>query len=165
MVDLRLPLGDMKPDDMRRLATLTRTYSNGRVRTTIEQDLVLRWIHNNDLPSLYQELKTINMHHADADSVYDVLACPGTDTCRLGIAASRPLATVIEERLKQANGVVSKLARDLHIKISGCPNSCGQHHLGQIGFHGGALPQEGHIAPAFQLHLGGGVSEAGTTIG
>ncbi len=165
IVDMRLPLGDMTPDQMRRLAALTRTFSNGHLRVTIEQDMVLRWIRDEDLPSLYQELKAINMHHADADTVYDVLACPGTDTCRLGISGSRPLATVLEERLKAANGIVSELAKDIHIKISGCPNSCGQHHLGQIGYHGAALPQKGHIAPAFQLHLGGGVSEKGTTIG
>ncbi len=165
MVDIRLPLGDMVPDQMRPLAGLLRQYANGKIRMTIEQNMVVRWVRNEDLPSFYQELKKLKMHHAGVDSVYDILACPGTDTCRLGIAGSRPLASVLEERLQAENGKISELAKDIHIKISGCPNSCGQHHLGQIGFHGAALPQKGHVVPAFQLHLGGGATPDKTTIG
>jgi sulfite reductase (ferredoxin) len=163
VVDVRLVLGDMVPDQMRRLADITRKYCGGKLCLTIEQNMVLRWVYKEDLPALYEELKTINMALPQANTLYDVTACPGTDTCRLGIAASRPLAKVLEERLAAENGEVSELANDLHIKISGCPNSCGQHHLGNIGFHGAALPQEGHTVPAFQLMLGGGVKPDGET--
>jgi len=165
IVEVRCLLGDMVPSQMRQLAALSRKFSNGNLRVSIEQNMHLRWIHNEDLPALYQELKKINLHHAHAQTIYDVTACPGTDTCRLGISASRPMAKVLEERLQAENGTISKLAEDLHIKISGCPNSCAQHHIGQIGFHGAALPQKGHTVPAFQLHLGGGVTPEGTTIG
>lgn len=165
MVEIRTPLGDMVPEQMRSLAELTRKFSNGMLRTSIEQNMHLRYVHHEDLPALYQALKKIDMARADAGTIYDVTACPGTDTCRLGVAASRPLATVLEERLKAENGVVSQLADQLLIKISGCPNSCGQHHIGNIGFSGAALPQDKHVAPAFQLYLGGEVKADSTSIG
>lgn len=163
-VDIRLVTGDIVPKQMRPLAALAKKFAAGQIRMTIEQNMVLRWVHNEDLPTLYHELKKIDVVLPNAQTIYDVTACPGTDTCRLGIAASIPLAKVIEERLAAEDGVVSKLANDIRIKISGCPNSCGQHHIGNIGFHGGALPQEGHTLPAFQLLLGGGVKPDGTTI-
>ncbi len=155
MVEIRLTTGDMTPKQMRPLANILRRYAGGKVRTIVHQNLLIRWVRNQDLPTLYQELKSIQMVKKDAQTLYDITACPGTDTCRLGIASSMGLARVIEARLYQENGNISSVAKDLRIKISGCPNSCGQHHLANIGFYGGALPIDGRVVPAFQLILGG----------
>lgn len=155
MVEIRLTTGDMVPKQMRPLADILRRYAGGKCRTIVHQNLLIRWVRNQDLPSIYRELKEIGMVKPDAQTVYDVTACPGTDTCRLGISSSMGLARVLEERLQKENGSIAGVARDLRIKISGCPNSCGQHHLANIGFYGGAFPLEGHTVPAFQLMLGG----------
>ncbi len=164
IVDIRRVTGDMTHDQARKLIALVRKYTPGKIWMTIEQNMVLQWVHTEDLPALYRDLSSIDKVLPDALNLYDVTACPGTDTCRLGIAGSVPLAKVLEERLTAENGVVSKYKNDIRIKISGCPNSCGQHHLGNIGFHGGALPQGDHTLPAFQLMLGGWVNAEGTTI-
>ncbi|MBI2083701.1 MAG: nitrite/sulfite reductase [Deltaproteobacteria bacterium] len=155
MVEIRLTTGDMNPAQMRSLADILRRYAGGKVRTIVHQNLLIRWIRDQDLPALYEELAAIGMVKKDAQTIYDVTACPGTDTCRLGIASSMGLARVIESRLYQEDGKITSLARDLRIKISGCPNSCGQHHIANIGFYGGAIPVNGHTVPAFQLMLGG----------
>lgn len=165
IVDLKRLVGDTLPGQVRGLAALARQYAAGWVRLTIEQNYVLRWVHNEDLPALYVGLKKLDLVAPNVGNLYDVTACPGTDTCRLGIAGSIPLAKVLEERLRSENGTLAGLADQVRIKISGCPNSCGQHHIGNIGFHGGALPQGEHTVPAFQLLLGGGVKPDGTTIG
>lgn len=155
MVELRLITGDMTPSQMRSMASITRRFSGGKCRTMVHQNLLLRWVRNEDLVPLYEELRKIGMVKKDAQTIYDVTACPGTDTCRLGIASSMGLARVIEARLYQEDGKVTSMARDLRIKISGCPNSCGQHHIANIGFYGGAIPTNGHTVPAFQMMLGG----------
>jgi len=155
MVELRLVTGDMKPDPMRQLADILRRYAGGKVRTMVHQNLLIRWVRDRDLPALYHELQAIGMASPDAQTIYDVTACPGTDSCRLGISSSMGLARAIEARLYQEDGRISSTARALRIKISGCPNSCGQHHIANIGFYGGAIPQNGHTLPAFQLMLGG----------
>lgn len=155
MVEIRLTTGDMVPKQMRPLADILRRYAGGKCRTIVHQNLLIRWVRNQDLPSIYRELKEIGMVKPDSQTIYDVTACPGTDTCRLGIASSMGLARVLEERLQKENGSIAGVARDLRIKISGCPNSCGQHHIANIGFYGGAFPLEGHTVPAFQMMLGG----------
>ncbi|MBI2980728.1 MAG: nitrite/sulfite reductase [Deltaproteobacteria bacterium] len=155
MVEIRLTTGDMAPRQMRPLADLLRRYAGGKLRTMVHQNLLIRWVRDQDLPAVYEELKAIGMVKKDPQTIYDVTACPGTDTCRLGIASSMGLARVIESRLYQEDGKITALARDLRIKISGCPNSCGQHHIANIGFYGGAIPTNGHTLPAFQLMLGG----------
>ncbi|MBI2500223.1 MAG: nitrite/sulfite reductase [Deltaproteobacteria bacterium] len=155
MVEVKLRTGDMKPKEMRQLATLLRKYVGGKLRTMVHQNLLIRWARNQDLPAIYQELKNIGMADPDAQTIYDVTSCPGTDSCRLGITSSMGLARVLEERLYKEDGKIAEAARSLRIKISGCPNSCGQHHIANIGFYGGAISVNGHTAPAFQLVLGG----------
>ncbi len=155
MVEIRLSTGDMTPKQMRPFADLLRRYAGGKCRTMVHQNLLVRWVRDQDLPSFYGELSKIGMVKRDPQTIYDVTACPGTDTCRLGIASSMGLARVIEERLYREDGKITALARDLRIKVSGCPNSCGQHHIANIGFYGGALPSNSHHLPAFQLMLGG----------
>jgi len=157
MVEIRLRTGDMTPKQMRPFAQLLRKYVGGKCRTMVHQNLLIRWVRDSDLPAFYQELAKIGFVHQDPQTIFDVTACPGTDTCRLGIASSMGLARVLEERLYQEDPAVTTLARDLKIKISGCPNSCGMHHIANIGFYGGAFPVNGHTVPAFQLMLGGSV--------
>lgn len=155
MVEIRLGTGDITPKQMRPLAGILRRYAGGKCRTMVHQNLLIRWVRDRDLPSLFKELTAVGLARGNAQTIYDVTACPGTDTCRLGIASSMGLARVIEDRLYKEDGRIVALARDLRIKISGCPNSCGQHHIANIGLYGGAIPTNGHTAPAFQLMLGG----------
>ncbi|MBI1909206.1 MAG: nitrite reductase [Deltaproteobacteria bacterium] len=155
MVEIRLTTGDILPRQMRPLALLLRCYAGGKVRTMVHQNLLIRWVRDQDLPALYEGLEKIGLVKKDAQTVYDITACPGTDTCRLGISSSMGLARVLEERLYKEDGAINAAARSLRIKISGCPNSCGQHHLASLGFYGGGISVDGHVVPAFQLMLGG----------
>jgi uncharacterized protein (UPF0332 family) len=132
-----------------------RRYTGGKCRTFVHQNLLLRWVRNQDLLALYGELKKIGFVKTDAQTIYDITACPGTDTCRLGISSSMGLARELEKRLYAENGKVSQVAREVSIKLSGCPNSCGQHHVANIGLHGGAFPVNGKTMPAFMLFIGG----------
>jgi len=155
MIEIRLTTGDMSPAQMRAFANIMRRYTGGKCRTFVHQNLLLRWVRDQDLPSIYQELKAIQFVKTDAQTIYDITACPGTDTCRLGISSSMGLARVLEKRLYAENGKVAAAAKDILIKISGCPNSCGQHHIANIGLHGGAFPVGNKTLPAFMLFIGG----------
>ncbi|RMF14212.1 MAG: nitrite/sulfite reductase [Candidatus Dadabacteria bacterium] len=154
-VTINLPLGDITSEQSRALADIVRKYTNDSIRTTVEQNLFLRWIHEADLPALYRDLKALNLHAPAGESIADVTSCPGTDTCKLGISASRGLAGVLRERLA-ARGLDQEPAlKDLRVKVSGCFNSCGQHHIADIGFFGSSRTVGNHRLPAFQLILGG----------
>jgi len=129
-----LPIGDITSWQMRRLADLARRYSGDNVRTTVEQNIVLRWVAEADLPGLYEGLYAIGLGTPGAGTVSDVVACPGTDTCKLGIASSRGLAGELSQRLAGVAAGLDAAVNALHIKISGCFNACGQHHLADLGF-------------------------------
>jgi len=154
-VTIALPLGDITARQLRRVADISRKYTSEAIRTTVEQNLVLRWISEADLPAVYQELREVSLAEPAAGSIVDITACPGTDTCKLGIASSRGLAaelrTVLAEKEMQWDSVVG----GLHIKISGCFNSCGQHHLADLGFYGVNRNKGGYQVPHFQVLLGG----------
>ncbi len=155
VVTVTLPLGDLTSRHMRELAAIARRHVADTIRTTVEQNIVLRWVREADLPALYEELAAIGLGQPGAQSVVDVVACPGTDTCKLGIASSRGLASELRSRLL-AKGVEIDAAIDgLHIKISGCFNSCGQHHLADLGFYGVSRNIGGYQVPHFQVVLGG----------
>jgi sulfite reductase (ferredoxin) len=164
-VTVRLPLGDITADQLRRLADIARRYTPEAVRTTIEQNIVLRWVSEGDLPSLYEELKQARLASLGAGTIQDVTACPGTDTCKLGISASRGLARELGRRLGENGGALPEAARGLRIKISGCFNSCGQHHVADIGFYGVSRNKHGYTVPHFQVLLGGQWSENGGAYG
>ncbi|HSA59946.1 MAG TPA: nitrite reductase [bacterium] len=155
MAEIRLTTGDMNPRQMRAFSDILRRYAGGKCRNFVHQNFLIRWVRDQDLPALYEELKKIGFAKTDPQTIYDVLACPGTDTCRLGISSSMGLARELERRLYAEDGKVSAVARDVVIKISGCPNSCGQHHIANIGLHGGAFPMDGKTMPAFMLFIGG----------
>ena len=152
---LNLPLGDLTSEQAWELADIARRYTPDTLRTTVEQNIVLRWVPEGDLPLLYQELAEVGLAAAGAGTVVDVTACPGTDTCKLGIASSRGLAAELRSRLAAQNGSLERAVKGLKVKISGCFNSCGQHHVADIGFFGNSRRRQGRLVPHFQVVLGG----------
>ncbi len=154
-VTLALPLGDITSQQCRQLASLVRRFTRDTIRTTVEQNLLIRWIHEADLPALYLELKAINLHTPGAQTIVDVTACPGTDTCKLGISSSRGLAAELRQRLALKGWQYEEAVKDIHIKISGCFNSCSQHTVAEIGFYGNSRVVNQRRVPHFHLILGG----------
>jgi sulfite reductase (ferredoxin) len=150
-----LPLGDFTAPQARALADLARKHTSGTARFTVEQNLVLRWIPEADLPALYEGLVAIGLGEAGAGSIVDVTACPGTDTCKLGISSSRGLAGELRERLAARFQAMDEAARNLRIKVSGCFNSCGQHHIADLGFYGVSRKKGNFTVPHFQVLVGG----------
>jgi len=155
VVTVTLPLGDMSARQCRQLADVARRFSGDNIRTTVEQNIVLRWISEADMPDLYRELKCIGLDQSGAGTIVDVTACPGTDTCKLGIASSRGLAAEIRNRLSEKFFLLDDAVKKLHIKISGCFNSCGQHHIADLGFYGTSRTIDNRKVPHFQVVLGG----------
>ena len=164
IVTIRLRLGDISSSQMRALAQIIRRYCGGQLRTAIDQNLILRWVRNEHLTSLFSELEPIGLAETEAGKLYDVTSCPGAETCQLGISASRGLSRALEARLKEAK-LSGEDVDNIRIKISGCPNSCGQHHIADIGFFGGARKVNEKLAPHFQLMLGGMAAEGQAKFG
>ena len=160
-----LPLGDITADQLRSLADIARRFTNGTVRTTVEQNFVIRWVSKADVPELYAALDEAGLSEAGASNILDIVACPGTDTCKLGISSSRGLAAELRDRLAQKSFELDQAVQDLHIKVSGCFNSCGQHHIADIGFYGVARNVRGFKVPHFQVVLGGQWEENGGSYG
>ena len=150
-----LPLGDITGDQLRGLADVARRFVGDTVRTTVEQNIVLRWVRGSDLPALHRELDALGLARPGAQSIGDITACPGTDTCKLGIASSRGLAAELEQRVRGRMDTLDDAVRGLRIKISGCFNSCGQHHISDLGFYGVSRHVRGRVVPHFQVVLGG----------
>jgi len=159
VVTIRLRLGDISTKQMRGLAQIMRRYCGGRLRTSIEQNLVLRWVKNKQLSALFSELEKLGLAEPEAYKLHDVTSCPGAETCQLGISASRGLSRALEAKFKEV-GLVGEDVDGIRVKVSGCPNSCGQHHVADIGFFGVARKVNGQLVPHFQLLLGG-VTEEG----
>jgi sulfite reductase (ferredoxin) len=152
---INLPLGDYSPSQGRAVANLMRKYTGDTLRTTVDQNLMFRWVPNGDLPALFAELTAVGLAEAGADTITDITSCPGTDTCKLGISSSRGLAGELRRRLKLADDNLHPAAKALHIKTSGCFNSCAQHHVADIGFLGVSRNVNGRRVPHFQLVVGG----------
>jgi sulfite reductase (ferredoxin) len=160
-----LPLGDITAHQMRALADIARRYNGGRARTTVEQNIVLRWISQADLPALYADLAAVGLAQPGASTLADITACPGTDTCKLGISSSRGLAAALRQTITTQDGARDAAVEQLKIKISGCFNSCGQHHIADIGFYGVSRKVGNHAVPHFQLMLGGQWNENAASYG
>lgn len=154
-VTITLPLGDITARQLRKLADIARTHVRETVRTTVEQNMVLRWVSEADLPALYRELSQVDLHAPGAGTIVDITACPGTDTCKLGIASSRGVAGELRERLLARSYELDQVIRGLRIKVSGCFNSCGQHHVADLGFYGVSRKRNKITVPHFQVVLGG----------
>src|SRR5204863_8184335 len=155
----RLIRGDVTSAQLRALGRIARDFSDGTVRTSNDQNTLLRFIAEAALPAVHAALDDAGLGREGARTISDVTACPGADTCNLAVTHSRELALAIGDRLDEANGDADTvaLARKLDVKISGCPNSCGQHHVAAIGFHGTMRRVGGRAVPEYQLHLGGGI--------
>ncbi len=168
-VTVHLPLGDLTSAQTRRLAEIARRCNGGFVRLTVEQNAVLRWVSLADLPALHADLAAAGLGLPGASTIGDVTACPGTDTCKLGISSSRGLAGELRRRLaERADDLDSgsnAALRGLRIKVSGCFNSCGQHHVADIGFYGVSRKKDNRRVPHFQVVLGGQWSENGGAYG
>jgi sulfite reductase (ferredoxin) len=150
---------------MRELAGLARRFSGDSIRTTVEQNIVLRWVSEAELPDLYRELTRIGLNAPGAGTIVDITACPGTDTCKLGISSSRGLAGELRTRLAAKSYNLDDAIKNLRIKISGCFNSCGQHHISDLGFFGTTLTVGNRKVPHFQVVLGGQWQENGGAYG
>jgi sulfite reductase (ferredoxin) len=154
-VTLSLPLGDITAPQMRALADLSREHNGGVLRCTVEQNLLLRWVSGPSVPVLFDALSAIGLAEPGAGTLVDITACPGTDTCKLGIASSRGLAAELRRRITLQGIARDKAVENLRIKISGCFNSCGQHHVADLGFYGVGRKAGNHTVPHFQVVLGG----------
>jgi sulfite reductase (ferredoxin) len=155
-VNIKILLGNFSSDTARLLAPVVEKYAADDIRITVNQGLLLKYVPKEALPALFQELDKLNFAEPGFDSVADITACPGTDTCNLGISSSTGIARELERVVKEEYPDLL-FNNDIKIKISGCMNSCGQHSLAQIGFHGSSFKNGAAVVPALQLVLGGGV--------
>jgi sulfite reductase (ferredoxin) len=155
MAGITLPLGDLTSEQARALADVARKYTGDTMRTTADQNMLLRWVSEADLPDVYSALKAINLASPGAGTISDICACPGTDTCKLGISSSRSLAAELGKQLRASGIDKDANAKQLHIKASGCFNSCAQHHVADLGFLGVSRNVGGRRVPHFQLVVGG----------
>jgi sulfite reductase beta subunit-like hemoprotein len=153
-IEVKVTRGDLSPDQFRGLAQIMRDYSGGYARTSVEQNIVLRWVREENVYAVWQRLSELGLGDAGAQEITDVVSCPGTDSCKLGITSSMGLSEAVQERLEQM-AIDDPLTRQIHIKMSGCPNGCSQHHIANIGFYGAAMKVGGRQMPAYIAHLGG----------
>lgn len=160
-----LTLGDITSGQLRRLAEIARSFVGDHVRTTVEQNLVLRWVSEADLPRLYEALEAVGLARPGAGTIADITACPGTNTCKLGIASSSGLAAELSERLAGKFFELDEAVRGLRIKVSGCFNACGQHHVADLGFYGVSRKVNGTTVPHFRVVLGGRWDDNGGAFG
>lgn len=155
-IGIKIALGDFYTDKARLLADLIKNYAANELRFSLRQNIIIRHIKEQDLAFFYQELKKLNFVILGYDSTADITACPGTDTCNLGIASSTGIAVELE-RVLATEYPQYENNKDIAIKISGCMNACGQHNMAHIGFQGMSINSGKLVAPALQVLLGGGV--------
>ena len=156
----RLPLGDFTAGQMRVLADLADAYSDGAMRLTVDQNVLYRWVRTDAIEPFYQRLVAAGLGAPDAGRLSDVVSCPGAESCRLAVTQSRGLGQVLTEYLSARPDLVDMVSSG-HIKISGCPNGCGQHHVGSIGFQGSVRKVAGRAVPQYFVLVGGGCSDEG----
>jgi sulfite reductase beta subunit-like hemoprotein len=152
-----IPTGDVSPAQCRALAAAARAHGTGQLRASWDQNVVIRWIPAGSLYDLWKDLQHAGLGGSGAGRITDVVSCPGTDSCKLGITASMGLNRAVRGILESNTVLVADpLIERMHIRISGCPNGCGQHHLADLGFHGAAAKgdQKMHV-PAYEVFLAG----------
>jgi sulfite reductase beta subunit-like hemoprotein len=153
-VEVKVQRGDLSTDQLRGVAELMRRYCGGAARTTVHQNLVLRWVRDESVYEVWRGLSEFGLGDAGADEISDTVSCPGTDSCKLGITSSMGLNQAIQDRILEMD-ITDPLTRRMHIKNSGCPNGCGQHHIADIGFYGASIKVGEHTIPAYIPHVGG----------
>ncbi|MCB4798606.1 HEPN domain-containing protein [Neotamlana laminarinivorans] len=155
-IGIKVLLGDFYTDKARLLANLVDKYAASEVRLSLRQNIVIPFVKEDLVPFFYQELEKLGFVEAGYNKAVDITACPGTDTCNLGIASSTGIAEELERVIKTEYPQYLK-NEDLVIKISGCMNACGQHNMANIGFQGMTVrTKDKLVAPALQVLLGGG---------
>jgi sulfite reductase beta subunit-like hemoprotein len=153
-VEVKVTRGDLTPEQFRGLAQIMREYTGGAARSTVQQNFVLRWVRDESLYDVWERLTALGLGEAGPREITDVVSCPGTDSCKLGITASMGLNRAIKERVESMQ-ISDELSKRIHIKMSGCPNGCSQHHIANIGFYGASLKVGGRQMPAYIPHIGG----------
>ncbi len=164
LVTVTLTLGDVTAGQMRALALLARAYGDGTVRVTVDQNLVLRYVRSGQVPGLYRRLAAAGLGLPGAGTIADVTSCPGAESCRLAVTQSRGLGRLIEINLRERPAAV-RSASSVRIKISGCPNGCGQNHVATIGFQGSIRRLGDRVVPQYFMTLGGGSGLDGASFG
>jgi sulfite reductase beta subunit-like hemoprotein len=153
-VSVKVTRGDLTPEQLRGLAQIMRDHTGGFARTTVQQNLVLRWVHDDAVYEVWQRLGELGLSEPGAREITDIVSCPGTDSCKLGITSSMGLNAAIQKRLESMR-ITDPMTKQIHIKMSGCPNGCSQHHIANIGFYGASLKVGGKQVPAYIPHIGG----------
>jgi sulfite reductase beta subunit-like hemoprotein len=163
-VQVVLPLGDATSAQLRALAALARAHADGAARLTREQGVVLRWVRRNDVPALHAGLAAAGLARDGAGTAAAVTSCPGAESCKLAVTQSRGLGRLLEAHVR-AHPDLAAEAPGLDLKVSGCPNGCGQHHVSAIGFQGSARKVGGKAVPQYFVLLGGGLGPDGARFG
>ena len=156
-VEIKVAQGDLDPAEFRAIAQIMREFGNGRARTSVNQNFIIRWIPDESVYSVWKALGAAGLADAGAGEITDVVSCPGTDSCKLGITCSMGLNRAISQHVQELQ-IVDETTRKMRINVSGCPNSCGQHHIASIGFHGAAIKSSNddeRQVPAYHVFLGG----------
>jgi sulfite reductase (ferredoxin) len=153
-VEVKVTRGDLTPEQFRGLAQIMRDYAGGYARTTVQQNFLLRWVREECVYDLWRALSALGLGEPGSREIADVVSCPGTDSCKLGITSSMGLNQAVQERIESMQ-LSDELTRQIHIKMSGCPNGCSQHHVADIGFYGASIKVGEHTIPAYVAHVGG----------
>jgi sulfite reductase (ferredoxin) len=153
-VQVKITRGDLSPEQFRGLAAIMRDFTGGYARTTVHQNLLLRWVRDQAVYDVWNRLKALDLGDAGVDEVSDVVSCPGTDSCKLGITSSMGLNAAVKARIDEMQ-ITDPLTRRVHVKMSGCPNGCSQHHIANIGFYGASIKVGDKTIPASIPHIGG----------
>jgi sulfite reductase beta subunit-like hemoprotein len=158
-VTVQLPLGDLTTDQLRAITALAREHGSGMLRTSNDQNLYIPWVPGDRVPRIYARLVELRLAAPDALHITDVTSCPGADYCSLAVSRSMGMADAIRHGLLATNGEVEDIGV-FRIKISGCPNSCGQHHIGDIGLTGLQVKGPGgQESTHYSILVGGSVGE------
>lgn len=153
-VEVKIERGDLTPEQFRGFGQIMRDYSGGYARSTVQQNFVLRWVRDEALYDVWVKLGELGLAEVGPRQVTDVVSCPGTDSCKLGITSSMGLNRAIKQRVTEME-IEDELSKRIHIKMSGCPNGCSQHHIANIGFYGASLKVGERQVPAYIPHIGG----------
>ena len=155
VVYVTVPQGDLLAPQFPALADIARRFAGGRARITQEQNLVFRWVREESVHEVWQELKKLGLAEPWQNEITDVVSCPGTDSCKLGITSSMGVGAALRDTMLEMK-IQDPEVRKMHVKVSGCPNGCGLHHMASIGFHGAAMKGAGgQQVPAYEIFVGG----------
>jgi sulfite reductase beta subunit-like hemoprotein len=163
-VEVKVTRGDLTPEQFRGLAQIMREWSGGYARVTVQQNVVLRWVRVESLYAVWRALAELDLAGVGPRTIADVVSCPGTDSCKLGITSSMGLNRALQERLDEL-APEDPLTRRINVKVSGCPNGCGQHHIANIGFTGASIKVGERTVPAYIPYLAGTFAGGEVAIG